>query len=168
MRIAVGNNHRGYTEKLVLVNILKSLGHEIEDFGCNDTFFTEYPDVAQPLAEAVGSGQCDLGILIAGNGMGMCMAANKVQGVRAAVAHDEFSARCTRERHHCNVLCLGVDLDGRASLKHIVESFLSAQPSEGRYARMVQKMMRIEEIRKVEETWKSWQSENCDDRIFHA
>jgi ribose 5-phosphate isomerase B len=144
MRIAVGNNHRGYPEKLQLVNLLDVLGHQVEDFGCKDTTFAEYPDVALAVAMAVGSGQCNLGVLIAGNGMGMCMVANKVNGVRAAVVQDEFSARYTRERHHCNLLCLGVDLSGGIRLKPIMDGFLSAQPAEGRYGRMVEKMMQIE------------------------
>ena len=92
MKIALGCDHRGYAVKRALLLQLRSPGYQIKDFGCHTSSGVDYADIAYPLALAVAAGQCELGILIGCNGMGMNMVANKVPGVRAATADDEFAA----------------------------------------------------------------------------
>ena len=145
MKLAVACDHRGYEAKRRLLPVLKKLGHEIEDFGCEGTAAVDYPDYACPAARAVASGRCEAGIFMDGSGIGMSVAANKVHGVRAALAHDEVTARRAREHNHCNVLCLGTDLLGEDQIRQIVEIFLSTGFTDGRHARRVQKLKQIEE-----------------------
>lgn len=146
MKIAIGSEHRGYHAKSDLIKHLRSLGHEVEDFGCHESAVFDCVDIAWSVAIAVSRGECAIGILISGSGMGMCMKANKVRGIRAAVAQDEFSARRTREKHHCNVLCLGADTDGSTHLKKIVDHFLATQLDSGRYPLIVKKLAQIERM----------------------
>ena len=101
MKVAVACDHRGYEAKRKLMPILRAMGHEVEDFGCESTASVDYPDYAIPAARAVGSGACDLGILLDGSGIGMSVAANKVIGVRAALVHDEVTAVRARELGGC-------------------------------------------------------------------
>ncbi len=124
--------------------LLGKLGHEVGRVGPDGEMAVDYPDVALPVAEAVACGECDLGILIGGQGIGMCIAANKVPGVRAAMAHDPFMARIAREQHHCNVICLAAELTRERDLDAIVRDFISASPVGGRRAREVEKVGRIE------------------------
>ena len=126
MKIALGCDHRGFEAKEELLPLLKSLGYRIEDFGCDSVIGVDYPDIAYPLAVAVASHECDLGILIDCNGIGMTMVANKVPGVRAATGYDEFTARCARENYHCNIIGIGADLVGGKEVIKIVEVFLTA------------------------------------------
>ena len=144
MKLAVACDHRGYEAKRKLVPMLKKLGHTVEDFGCESTASCDYPDHAAPAARAVASGACELGILLDGSGIGMSIVANKICGIRAALAHDEFTARRSREHNHCNVLCLGTDLLGEDSIRQIVEIFLSTPYSSGRHDRRVNKVTQIE------------------------
>ncbi len=145
MRLAVASDHRGYDAKKRLVPLLKKLGHEVDDFGCDGTAAVDYPDHAAPAARAVADGRCDSAILMDGSGIGMSVAANKVSGVRAALAHDEVTARRAREHNHCNVLCLGTDLLSEDQIRQIVEIFLTTQFAEGRHARRVAKLKVLEE-----------------------
>ena len=124
--------------------LLGKLGHEVGRVGPDGEMAVDYPDVALPVAEAVACGECDLGILIGGQGIGMCIAANKVPGVRAAMAHDPFMARIAREQHHCNVICLAAELTRERDLDAIVRDFILASPVGGRRAREVEKVGRIE------------------------
>src|SRR6266496_3686722 len=91
MRIAVAADHRGFDAKRKLIPTLRQMGHEVEDFGCDSTNSTDYPDFAIPAAKAVAEGRCEAGILLDGSGIGMSVAANKVKGIRAALAHDEVT-----------------------------------------------------------------------------
>jgi ribose 5-phosphate isomerase B len=145
-KIAVGCDHRGYPSKRELLPLLQTLGFRIEDFGCHNVSGVDYPDIAYPVAVAVASRQCELGILIDCNGIGMNMVANKVPGVRAATVHDEFTARCARENYHCNVIGIGADWIIGKDIRKIVEVFLLAAISEGRHARRVEKLRQIEEM----------------------
>ena len=146
MRIAVGCDHRGYAAKRELLPLLENLGHRVQDFGCDGVSGVDYPDIAFPLAMAVASERCDLGILIDGNGMGMSMVANKVHGVRAAAVQDEFTARCAREQLHCNIIVVGADLIVGKDIRRIVEVFLLATFAGGRHAQRVQRIHQIEEM----------------------
>ena len=125
-------------------DLLRQWGHEVTDFGCNDTVACDYPDYAIPAARSVAAGDNEIGILLDGSGIGMSIAANKVKGVRAALAHDEFTARRAREHNHCNVLCLGTDLLSEQQIVKIVEIFLETEFGDGRHSRRVDKIRQIE------------------------
>src|SRR5687767_1247507 len=145
MKLAVACDHRGYESKRRLLPLLKKWGHDVEDFGCDGTSAVDYPDHAAPAARAVADGRCDAAIMMDGSGIGMSVAANKVRGVRAALVHDEVTARRAREHNHCNVLCLGTDLLSEDQIRQIVEIFLTTRYGEGRHARRVQKVKSLEE-----------------------
>jgi ribose 5-phosphate isomerase B len=148
MKIALASDHRGFEAKKKLLPVLHRSGHEIEDFGCHNSSSSDYPDFAIPAGKAVASGDCQAGIFMDGSGIGMSVAANKIIGVRAALAHDELTARRAREHHHCNVLCLGTDLLGEDLIRNIVEIFLSTNFSpEQRHTRRVEKIRQLERER---------------------
>src|SRR5687768_7603059 len=144
MRIAVASDHRGFEGKRKLIPFLKNKGHQIEDFGTESAASCDYPDYAFPAARSVVEGTNDIGILLDGSGIGMSVAANKVTGVRAALAHDEVTARRAREHNHCNVLCLGTDLLSEAQIQKIVEIFLETQYGDGRHTRRIEKITQQE------------------------
>ena len=140
MKIVIACDHRGYEAKRKLLPLLKKMGHEVEDIGCEGTSAVDYPDYALPAARAVAVGHYDIGILLDQSGIGMSICANKIPKVRAALAHDEVTARIAREHNHCNVLCMGTDLISEETLRSIVDIFLNAQFAEGRHARRVAKI----------------------------
>jgi ribose 5-phosphate isomerase B len=144
MKIAVACDHRGYESKRKLTPVLRQMNHEVIDFGCEGTGSVDYPDFAIPAAQAVGSGQCDMGILLDGSGIGMSVAANKVRGVRAALVHDEVTAVRAREHNHCNILCLGTDLLSEGQIRHVVKIFLETPCGEGRHVRRIEKLTQFE------------------------
>ncbi len=144
MKIAVGCDHRGFEAKRKLAPLLKQLGHEIADLGCDAPSSCDYTDYAIPVARAVADGTADVGILLDGSGIGMSVAANKICGVRAALVHDEVTARLAREHNHCNVLCLGSDLLSETLIRKIIEVFLGTTFADGRHARRVAKLREIE------------------------
>jgi ribose 5-phosphate isomerase B len=145
MRLAIASDHRGFDAKRRLAPVLKGWGHELEDFGCEGTGAVDYSDYAVPAARAVAEGRADAGILMDGSGIGMSIAANKVIGVRAALAHDQVTARRAREHNHCNVLCLGTDLLGEEQIRQIAEIFLTTEFGDGRHKRRVEKLRQVEE-----------------------
>src|SRR5689334_5540115 len=144
MKIAIASDHRGFEAKRKLIPMLKQKGHEVEDFGCESAASCDYPDFAVPAGKSVVDGKCDVGIMLDGSGIGMSVAANKVKGVRAALVHDEVTARRSREHNHCNVLCLGTDLLSEDQIRQIVEIFLSTPYVPGRHDRRVEKIAAIE------------------------
>lgn len=145
MKLAVACDHRGYEAKRRLLPVLKQQGHEVTDFGCDAQSACDYPDFAGPAARAVASGTCEAAILMDGSGIGMSIAANKVHGVRAALVHDEVTARRAREHNHCNVLCLGTDLLSEELIRNIVQIFLTTEFGNGRHVRRVQKVVQLEQ-----------------------
>jgi ribose 5-phosphate isomerase B len=145
MKVAVANDHRGYEAKRRLLPVLKKLGHAVDDFGCETSSAVDYPDFAAPVARAVAGGTADVGILMDGSGIGMSIAANKFVGVRAALVHDEVTARRAREHNHCNVLCLGTDLLSEDQIRQIVEIFLATGFVDGRHTRRIEKLKAIED-----------------------
>ena len=145
MKIAIASDHRGFEAKKKLLPVLKRLGHDVQDFGCESTASCDYVDLAAPAARAVAKGEAEVGILLEGSGIGMSITANKIKGIRAALIHDEVTARRSREHHHCNVLCLGTELLSEDHIKSIVEIFLSATFQDGRHSQRVAKVMAIEE-----------------------
>lgn len=144
MKVAVACDHRGFEAKRRLLSMISKLGHDVSDFGCHDTTGVDYPDIGALAAKAVSEGTCEIGVLLEGSGIGMAIVANKVPGVRAVLAHDEFTARRSREHHHCNIVCIGADLLSEDQIRTIVEIFLKTPSETGRHLR------RIEKIRKIE------------------
>jgi ribose 5-phosphate isomerase B len=145
MRIAIGADHAGFHLKEIVAETLGQLGHEVHDFGAYNTEPSDYPDSARAVAEAVAEGKFERGILVCGNGIGACIAANKVPGIRAAVCHDTLSARQSRENLDANVLCLGERIIGTELAMEIVRVWLVAEfTGLERYRRRLAKIAELE------------------------
>lgn len=145
MKIAVASDHRGFElKKRLIVPTLQRAGHDVADFGCDGVELCDYPDYGVPAARAVAAGQCEVGILLDGTGIGMSIVANKVRGVRAALAHDDVTARISREKNHCNVLCVPADLISEMQVRDLVEIFLGTQFTDGRHSARLEKIRRLE------------------------
>ena len=144
MKIAVGSDHRGLHVKQRIVPLLKQLGHEVIDVGPDSAGSVDYPDFALEVARAVGEGRVDRGILVCGTGIGMCIAANKVRGVRAAPCHDSITAELSRLHNDSNTLCLSADLLGEELIERMIRIWLETPFEGGRHARRVEKIMKYE------------------------
>ena len=147
MKIAIGSDHAGFALKESLAGWLRETGTELQDLGTYSAESVDYPDIAAKVCELVVAGQAERGILVCGSGIGMSIAANKIAGVRAALVHDEFTARRAREHNHCNVLCLGTDLVGEEQIRNIVTIFLSTPFSDGRHTQRIAKISEYEKQR---------------------
>ncbi|MGQ9557634.1 MAG: ribose 5-phosphate isomerase B [Desulfurispora sp.] len=145
MKIAIAADHGGFRLKQEIVRYLEQQGYQYKDFGTYSEEAVDYPDYALPVARAVAAGQFDRGIICCGTGIGVCIVANKVPGVRAALCHDTFSARASREHNNANVLTLGERVIGTGLALQIVETWLNSQFAGGRHARRVDKITRIEQ-----------------------
>ena len=145
MKIAVGSDHRGFEAKEQIKAIITELGHEYVDFGTSDGNPVDYPDSAYLVAKAVSEKEADRAILACATGIGMCIAANKIKKIRAALCHDELSAAIARDHNDSNVLCLSGDQIGDVLLRKIVEVWLDTEFSGGRHQRRVKKIDAIEE-----------------------
>jgi len=145
MKIAVGSDHRGFDIKQQIMAIANELGHECIDVGASDNNPVDYPDLAYLAATAVSKKEADIAILTCATGIGMSMAANKVNGIRAALCHDELSAQISRDHNDANVLCLSADQIGVVLLRKMVEVWLSTEFSGGRHERRVRKIEAIEQ-----------------------
>ena len=144
MRIAVGSDHRGIELRAKLIEFLRQLGEEVVDLGTHDRQEVDYPDIATAVARKVGNGDVDRGILVCGTGVGMCIVANKVPGVRAAPCHDDITAEMSRRHNDLNVLCLSGDLIGERLADRLVEIWLKTPFDGGRHARRNQKIADLE------------------------
>ena len=144
MRIAIGSDHAGFALKQAVMSLLAELGHSCEDFGCYNETSVDYPDIGLSLAEAVAQKKFERGILICATGIGMCIVANKIHGIRAAVCHDTFSARRAREHNDANIICLGGLVIGQGLMREVVTAFLSAEFAGGRHARRLEKIQNLE------------------------
>ena len=144
MKIAIGSDHRGYEVKRRIVALLQRAGHEVQDFGPQSHDSVDYPDFAFEVASAVSEGRVERGILVCGTGIGMCIAANKVRGVRAAPCHDSITAEMSRRHNNANVLCLSADLLGEELIDRMVRIWLETEFEGGRHARRVDKIARFE------------------------
>ncbi len=145
MRVAIAGDHSSPQLKGRLVEWLRARGHEVVDLGTDGPASVDYPDYALAVAEQVLAGRCDWGILICGTGIGMSLAANKVPGIRAAVATDPYMARMARAHNDANVLCLGARVLGEGLAEEILEAWLATTFAGGRHARRLEKVRRIEE-----------------------
>ena len=146
MNIALGADHRGNAALAALSDHLAAQGHTITAVGqCKATNGCDYPEPAYNVAKAVSDGTAERGILLCGSGIGMCIAANKVKGVRAALVHDELTAQMSRAHNDANVLCLSADLLGQRLIEKIADLWLTQPFEGGRHARRVRKIHAIEE-----------------------
>jgi ribose 5-phosphate isomerase B len=142
--IAIGTDHGGYELKEVLKGYLRELGYAVIDCGTDSTASVDYPDFAFAVASLVAQGRAWRGLVVDGAGIGSCMAANKVPGVRAAMCYDQATAVNSREHNHANVLTLGAGLIGTNLARQIVKVWLETPDGGGRHARRVNKIMDIE------------------------
>ncbi len=143
MNIAIGSDHRGLKLKKHVIKLLADAGHSYRDFGCETEEPVDYPDVARELAQAVARGDFDRGVLICSTGIGMCIAANKVAGIRAAQCYDTFCALRARQHNDANILCLGGD-ENKSQVAEIVSTFLAGQFEGGRHQRRIDKIKAME------------------------
>src|SRR5581483_53061 len=145
MKIAIAADHAGYEEKERLKPVLDQLGIQYEDLGTQSTESVDYPDFAQKVAEEVALGRVDQGVLVCGSGTGMAIAANKVPGVRAAVAWNEEIARLAREHNDANILSLAARYTSPDENEKILRAWFAASFDGGRHARRVEKIREIEQ-----------------------
>lgn len=127
MRVAIGADHAGFPLKQQLTGFLTSQGHTVFDLGTHNSDSVDYPDYTVAVALAVTDRRADRGIMICGSGVGASMAANKVKGIRASIAHDTYSARQAVEHDDMNVLCLGSRVIGPSLAEELVKTFLDAR-----------------------------------------
>ena len=144
MKIALASDHAGFEEKEKIKHTLDDLGVQYEDMGTTSTDSVDYPDYARKVGEAVASGEVESGLLVCGSGTGMAIAANKVRGVRAAVAWNEEIARLAREHNNANVLSLAARYTPDGELQNIVKAWFSAKFDGGRHELRVKKIADIE------------------------
>ena len=144
-RIALGADHAGYHVKENIKKFLEAAGYPVEDLGTWSEESVDYPDYARAVAEKVAAGTDQLGILACGTGIGMAITANKVPGIRAAVAHDAMTARLAREHNDANVLTLGGRVVDDAQAIEIVRNFLDARFADGRHQRRIDKITELEQ-----------------------
>ena len=145
MRISIGNDHRGSAVKRKVIELVRRLGHEVQDFGAVDDGAVDYPDFAYVVAQAVAQSRFDRGILICGSGVGMSIAANKVRGVRAALCHDDLTAEMSRRHNDANILCLSGDLLGEQLAARTIEAWLATPFEKARHAQRIAKIAQIEQ-----------------------
>ena len=146
MKIAIAGDHAGFPLKQWLIEKLGKEGVKITDLGAFDETPSDYPDFARAVGKAVSSGEVERGILVCGSGVGACVAANKIKGIRAGIAHDTYSGHQGVEHDDMNVLCLGSRVIGPAPALEIARAFLKAKfTNEERHALRLKKVLDIEE-----------------------
>src|SRR5512132_1389961 len=145
MRIALASDHAGYAEKERLKALLADLGVDFVDLGSGSEESVDYPDYARKVAEQVAQGTVEQGVLVCGSGTGMAIAANKVPGVRAAVAWSEETARLARQHNDANVLSIGARTTPAGEIPNIVRTWCATQFEGGRHAKRVEKINDLEE-----------------------
>jgi ribose 5-phosphate isomerase B len=146
MKITIGSDHAGFALKRVLIDHLQKLGHQLTDVGTDSTASVDYPDYAEAVALGVLQGGSERGVLICGSGVGACVAANKIPGIRAGLCHDSYSAHQGVEHDDVNVLVLGSRVLGDELAKELCTIFLNARfTGEERHRRRLAKIQSIEE-----------------------
>jgi ribose 5-phosphate isomerase B len=145
MRIAVGGDHAGFPLKATVVNALEKMGHEVTDYGSYDSNPVDFPDITRTVSAAVLSGKAERAIMVCGTGVGACIAANKIPGIRASVCHDIYSAHQCVEHDDVNIMCVGAQIIGPVLVVELLESFLKAEFStEIEFRRRVEKLNEME------------------------
>jgi ribose 5-phosphate isomerase B len=138
--IAAGCDHGGFLLKNLLIDHLTERGYQVLDLGTHSLERVDYPDYAEAVARSVAAGEADFGLLVCGSGIGVCMAANKIQGIRAATVYDVTSAHLSREHNDANIICLGERLTGPEVAKEAVDVFLQSDFQDGRHAARIKKL----------------------------
>ncbi len=144
MKIAIGCDHGGFEHKNAIAEHLKERGFEVIDLGIYENKSVDYPDIAELVTAQIVNGDCELGILVCGTGIGMSMAANKVKGIRAAACSEHFSAKYTRMHNNANVLCLGGRVIGVGTALELVDLFVDTPFEGGRHQRRIDKITEIQ------------------------
>lgn len=139
MNVVIGSDHGGYDLKVHIVSKLDRDGHQVVDLGCHSSDSVDYPDFAEQVCKRVIADHNTLGILICGTGIGMSIAANRNYKIRAALCHDEYSARMSREHNNANILCLGARVIGSGLAETIVDTWLKCSFSGGRHQHRIEK-----------------------------
>lgn len=140
MRIAIGSDHAGYVYKGELIELMRALGHEVQDFGTDSEESVDYPDYIRPVAEAVARGEFERGIVLGGSGNGEQIVANKVRGVRCALCWNTTTARLARQHNNANVLSIGQRVVGLEAARDLVQTFLTTDFEGGRHQRRIDKI----------------------------
>lgn len=148
MKIAIGCDHGGFEHKNAIAEHLKERGFEVTDFGIYENKSVDYPQIALKVANSVASGENELGILVCGTGIGMSMAANKVNGIRAAALSDHFSAKYTRLHNNANILCLGGRVIGVGTALELADIFVDTEYEGGRHQKRLDMITDIEKSQK--------------------
>lgn len=144
MKIGIGNDHVAVELKNIIVEHLTSLGHEVINFGTDEEQRFDYPIAGEKVARAVVNGDVDKGIVICGTGVGISLAANKVQGIRCVTCSDPYSARLSREHNNTNMLAFGARVVGSEVAKMIVDQWLAGVFEGGRHQKRIDMIARIE------------------------
>ncbi len=140
MKIAIGCDHTGYELKQHVIDKLTGMGHEVVDKGCYSADRVDYPDYGFAVAEAVAAGECERGVLICLTGIGMSMAANKVSGIRAALARDVFSVKMTRRHNDANIIAIGAGISGVNLVDEMLDVFFTEPFDGGRHINRIEKL----------------------------
>lgn len=139
-RIAIGSDHAGFPYKQKLAELLRTMGHEVVDFGTYSTDPVDYPLIGFKVGEAVGSGEYERAVLVCGSSLGIAIAANKVRGVRAVPITEPYSAQLSRQHNHANIICFGERLTGWEMLVECLRIWLETDEEGGRHARRVKEL----------------------------
>jgi ribose 5-phosphate isomerase B len=149
MRIAIGADHAGFALKQHLVGTLRRLGHDVDDRGTHDEGSVDYPRICADVAHEVAGGRADRGIVLGGSGQGEQIAANKIIGIRAALCHDLYTARLSREHNNANVLAMGGRIVAAGLADEIVEVWLTTAFEGGRHQRRIDQITEIEQSERI-------------------
>ena len=144
MKIAIGNDHVATDMKNHIKAYLEQKGFEVINFGTDSTERTDYPIYGKKVADAVASGECDMGVLICGTGVGISIAANKVKGIRAVVCSEPYSAKLSRQHNNANIVAFGARVVGTATAEMIVDEFFAAEYEGGRHQKRIDMIAEIE------------------------
>jgi len=140
LRIAIGSDHAGFQFKTLLIALMQSMGHDVQDFGTHSEESVDYPDYIRPVAQAVARGEYDRGVVLGGSGNGEAIVANKVKGVRCALCWDVTTARLARQHNDANVVSLGQRVVSLEAAKDLVAVFLTTEFEGGRHVRRIEKI----------------------------
>jgi len=142
LRIAIGSDHAGFQFKAILIDLIREMGYDVNDYGTYSEESVDYPDYIRPVAEAVARGEFERGVVLGGSGNGEAIVANKVKGIRCALCWDVTTARLARQHNDANVLCLGGRLLGIEVARDCLAAFLDTPFEGGRHERRVAKLSR--------------------------
>lgn len=144
MKVSIGSDHRGLEQRKVVAAAIEACGHEVDDQGSFTEESCDYPDIAKVVADRIVGGECELGILVCGTGIGMSIAANKVDGIRAALCADVEAAKLSRQHNNANILCLAGNEFDPQEFEKLVTAWLKAEFEGGRHARRLDKVKQLE------------------------